>query len=1043
MKEARRRVRDLYSRYKMRTGHKFTMRRKLLPLIRYSWDKLPEVDINVLHAKHHVSEACLRRIAINKGIKLVGVLQACDDCIKGKAKRRAIPKISTYCRATTLFGRVFFDMSGPMKTKTIGGNQYMGTFVDDYSRKKWAYMMRTKSEESFLKVLKLFMAEAVVPTGRKIKILRTDNDKAFVNHLMINYLVEKEIIREYTSDYTPQQNSVVESAIRDIKSLAVTVMNAANLHEKHRSLYGEAILYATDMLNDTPLLANKMKSPNEVLGLKGIPLALRYQFGSHALVRSEEKLLLENRTHQCLFVGFCKNKPVNSLRFYKLQTGAIISSQNHTVIDGMMLYSSHKVYFDDVITVDPNEEQEDPTHMPRASDSDTESDDDSDTETDTIYDEDDLIDLELDPPWTGGVEESKDDDGESGGAHRGRHNERNVDGGPLDDDDDDDMCAEVHVPRVSLDPSDGGLEDDHNPLPRQSQRVRKSTRQPDHIYKAKVYLCEDGQIKIPKTYWDITKNPQAMDWMNAVKSEYESLLKHGTWTEVDKPPDKSVIGCRWIFTLKLNADGSIKRHKARLVAQGFTQTEGVDYFETYSPVVSTTVIRLILAIAAINNWDVRQLDIETAYLNAAVREDIYMRAIPGFPIDRGKVLKLNKSLYGLKQSGKNWGQCLADFLIEIGMKRSSFDSCLWYYHDAEGRIVLLGVYVDDLLITGSATVAIETLITNLKLKFSVKDMGEVHQVLGMVVERNRKEGLMKIHQAQYIHIMLQDFDISDVRPFRSPAYEDTYQQHVEACFDGEERTIDFAYRSAIGCVMHLSNTSRPDIANIVRFLSQFITCYTDVHVRMVKRLLKYLESTADWGLCYRSSSKETTLEASAGSFSIHDMTKLLAAYSDASWGDNYDDATSNTGMCLMVGNCLVHWKSVKQRTIAHSTMESEYIALSYCVDEVIFLRNLIQELFDMSDSTVVTSKDEDTITNIVDATKVYGDNQSSIVVGNTDHATRRSRHINVKFHNVKDAVMRDVIQLQYISTKENKADFFTKCLGIPTFEYLRGMFMLA
>jgi len=189
----------------------------------------------------------------------------------------------------------------------------MATFVDDYSRKKFTYLMKTKSKESALRVLKLFHNEVLDPIGVKMQILRTDNDGAFVNDEVIDYLCDLHVVREYTSDYTPQQNGVVETAIRDIKNLAVTLMNAANLHTSQASLYGQAILTASVVLNDAPHAGNGYKSPNEVLGEKGIPLAMRYQFGSHAVVKSEDKALLASKVHECIFVGYTSNKPSTCL----------------------------------------------------------------------------------------------------------------------------------------------------------------------------------------------------------------------------------------------------------------------------------------------------------------------------------------------------------------------------------------------------------------------------------------------------------------------------------------------------------------------------------------------------------------------------------------------------------------------------------------------------------------------------------------------------------------------------------------------------------
>ena len=352
--------------------------------------------------------------------------------------------------------------------------------------------------------------------------------------------------------------------------------------------------------------------------------------------------------------------------------------------------------------------------------------------------------------------------------------------------------------------------------PRRSNRLRGVNRNyamhTNGLF-VKVFFCSDGTVRVPRGYEQAMKSPQAKEWLDAIKVEYDCLVKNGTWEVVDRPANVPVVGCRWVFDLKFNEDGSIKRYKARLVAQGFSQTQGVDYFETFAPVASAVSVRLLLALATIHDWDVRQLDIETAYLNAPVKEEIYMRQVPGFEVPGNKVLKLKRSLYGLKQSGKNWNDYLSDFLLGIGMERSKIDPCLFYFRDTGGKIALLSVYVDDIIITGDATDVINQIIEQLNNKFRVKDLGGVYQLLGMVIVRDRTKRQMRVHQGPYIRRMLREFDISGVRHFDTPTPDDMYAQVIKAAFDGEVRTAEFDYRGAVGCLMHLANCTRPDIAN--------------------------------------------------------------------------------------------------------------------------------------------------------------------------------------------------------------------------------------
>ena len=276
----------------------------------------------------------------------------------------------------------------------------MATFVDDYSRKKFTYMMKTKSKESALRILKRFQNEVLGPVGTKMKILRTDNDGAFVNDEVIDYLCEHHVVREYTSDYTPQQNGVVETAIRDIKNLAVTLMNAANLHSGHASLYGQAILIASLLMNDAPHVANNYKSPNEVLGVKGIPLALiKIPIWFTCISQEREEQFRHRRYMNASSLDIL---PISRQTVYDSTSLVLENSSNFTnftVIDGLMLWNKKKVRFDDVLEVNGtdnvSQESRSILHPDGNSNADTDADPDTDDDDEVNLIVDDLPDDDM------------------------------------------------------------------------------------------------------------------------------------------------------------------------------------------------------------------------------------------------------------------------------------------------------------------------------------------------------------------------------------------------------------------------------------------------------------------------------------------------------------------------------------------------------------------------------------------------------------------------------------------------------------------------
>jgi transposase InsO family protein len=770
---------DSNGNLRSRRGGKWTMRRKYLHKYVKAKKSLQTIDINLYHAQNgHLNEVYLHRKAIVDKLKLTGVLGVCTDCVYGKAKRKVVNKISTYIRAKTLFGRVFLDLSGPFKICGSNGVRYMFTIVDDMSRKKWTYLLKTKDAATVLLAIQMWYSDHVAPSGSSLEIVRSDNGSEFRNGSVITYLASLGVMREYTSDYTPQQNAVVETAIRDIKRTAIAMLHGAGLKQSHRFLWGEAILMATRVLNDSPHAANPgFKSPNTMCEHAPLPLELRYMFGSRSFATDEQKVLFGDKVHECLFVGYATNQPVDTLKFMKLSNNEIITSRNYEVLDGMMMFNKQMTYFNDVVFFD---------------------DDDGEMKSDTDY-----IDLFLQSTASIDTGRNESDKVTNGGTiEQGIVSEAkdvpsvesiallepSPDHGMLYDDldatieviDENDIPTDTNIlllpngadttPRVGFDDDlDVTIEDidevdeewvqrrmNVDPLsfltstPSSASLGTALLVQKDII---RVFVTKDNVVKIPIHYKDIYSSKEMDKWLEAIDVEYNCLLKKNTWELVDLPPGKPVVGSRWVFDLKYNVDGSVKKYKARLVCQGFSQTYGVDYFETYAPVVTMVTVRLLIALAASHNWPLHQMDVETAFLNAPVTEEIYVRQSQGHitPGMEDKVYRLNNSLYGLKQACHNWYETLHKFFIGIGLTSSSKDKCLYYFKDGD-KIAMLVVYVDDIILTGSAFDVIEQIKDKLKRRFVMKDLGFTHQILGMVVQDemnedkgNLTQGFIRVH----------------------------------------------------------------------------------------------------------------------------------------------------------------------------------------------------------------------------------------------------------------------------------------------------------
>uniref|UniRef100_A0A803PR46 Reverse transcriptase Ty1/copia-type domain-containing protein n=1 Tax=Cannabis sativa TaxID=3483 RepID=A0A803PR46_CANSA len=385
---------------------------------------------------------------------------------------------------------------------------------------------------------------------------------------------------------------------------------------------------------------------------------------------------------------------------------------------------------------------------------------------------------------------------------------------------------------------------------------------------------------------------QHRGWNRATTDELLALIRNKTCILVPRKAGMNIVGNKWVFKEKLNADGTVERLKARLVAKGFHQRPGLDFGETFSPVVKASTIRIILTIAVSNGWDVRQLDINNAFLNGKLEEDVYMEQPQGFE-DKEKpdyVCKLEKSLYGLKQAPRAWYDKLKQTLLEWNFVNSRADTSLFLLKTPKFVIMVL-IYVDDIIITGNSGLEVNNFITRLHKVFALKDLGALSFFLGIEVFRD--ETGMYLSQGKYVTELLKRVDMSNIKPCSTPMV----GGKPLSLYEGNELEDHSQYRSVIGALQYLTHT-RPDIAFAVNKLSQFLKCPTTTHWTAAKRVLRYLKGTVHHGIHIKFSDKLT----------------------------------------------VTAWSSKKQTVVARSSMESEYRALAQVTAEVAWIESLLKEI---------------------------------------------------------------------------------------------------
>jgi hypothetical protein len=479
--------------------------------------------------------------------------------------------------------------------------------------------------------------------------------------------------------------------------------------------------------------------------------------------------------------------------------------------------------------------------------------------------------------------------------------------------------------------------------------------------------------------------------------EYQSIIKNDVWEIVPRPKSKDVVSSKWLFKIKHVVDGSIEKYKARFVARGLSQKEGIDYEETFATVARYTLIRTIIALVAKMKWKLHQMDVKTTFLNGVIEEEVYIEQPQGFEVEDRKshVCRLKKSLYGLKQAPRAWYGRIDSFLMSLGFTKSKEDSNL-YFKIMDNEPVILLLYVDDLFLTGEEKLIVECK-QRLATEFEMKDLGLMHYFLGLEVWQSPER--IFLNQGKYTVEILKRFDMLECKSMNTPM-EAKLKLLVDTSSDFIDATL---YRQIIGSLMYLTNT-RPDICFAVNTLSQFLVEPRRVHLVAAKHVMRYLKGTMDYGLSYDGD---------------HDFT--LIGYTDADWAGSVADRKSTFGCCFSLGSAMISWQSRKQSSISLSTVEAEYIAACSASCEAIWIRKLLTGLFDLE----------------MRATAILCDNQSCIKMTENPVFHDRSKHIEIHYHFIRDMVQRGALKLQYISTDEQVADVMTKPLSRVKFEHFR------
>ena len=454
--------------------------------------------------------------------------------------------------------------------------------------------------------------------------------------------------------------------------------------------------------------------------------------------------------------------------------------------------------------------------------------------------------------------------------------------------------------------------------------LRRSTRERRPV---DYYGFPQANIMIhqePITFEEATNCQKQEEWNEAMVKEMESLKKNKVWELTTLPHGKKAIGCKWVYKVKTHSYGSIECYKARLVARGFDQRFGSDYDETFCPVVRLESLRTLIALSTQRGWELHHVDVQTAFLNGTLQEEVYMKQPIGYE-RKGKehlVCRLKKSIYGLKQSSRCWNSALDSHLQSMGFSQSQSDPCL--YTTGGEHASYIGVYVDDMILAGKNEAELKSVKDELSSKFDIKDLGKLSYFLGMSIVCNQEEKKTWMGQPAYTEKLLTKMGMSDCRPVTTPMESGN---HLVKASEDDEPVDQQSYQSLIGSLMYLATCTRPDIAFAVGTLARFSSKPDAVHWKGAKRVLRYLRGTTNFGIVFRG-----------------DDLGGPIAYSDADWAGDVGDRKSTSGYVFSIAGGSVSWRSRKQDTVALSTAEAEYVALSSAAQECVWMRRLSAEL---------------------------------------------------------------------------------------------------
>ncbi|KAE8219765.1 hypothetical protein CF319_g6604 [Tilletia indica] len=1014
--------------------------------------KIDPIAVKVHNAWAHVNMDTLRAAdaaGLIPGLtKALGPIGFCKACAQGKMAHTPHDRVKSEDRAKRALALIHSDIFGPTRMKdalALGGYRFGLIIVDDYTHHVWIIPLRFKSDA--IKALKHFhLSMSTQFPDLPISRVRTDGALEFKASELHDFWLEKGVKHEVAPRYSPQSNGVAERNVRTISEMTRTMLIAAELPT---FFWPAAAGYAAHVKNRvTAAGLQGGKTPFEMLhGKKPPPQAFK-PFGCTAWAMkpsTEREGKFDSKSRPCVYLGPAfkgASKLWDPVQNKELIDHSVVFDEDNSASELLRVHQHHEessipgFSFLDAEDPPPQPEQPIPEAAPQQqqqrpgaqgpalqqamSDALRSGAVPSDVlptvrtlaeggrvSREALADAARKLALHSQQrraarAETSGVETS----GRREELEAQREGQQRMQGdrGSEVQQREEGNRGSIQVEQEEREATQRGRRSSRlaGEEPEYGQlRQSRKRKEPGDVGEGcfAVLEPEEAAYGDPRTVREAMERPDREHWLEAMHKEVKSHITRGTWRVVKSFGKANLISSKWVLRLKKNADGSIQKYKARLVARGFTQVEGVDFDETFAPTSRLQNMRLLCALAVSLGMDIHQIDYETAYLNAKLKNEIFMLPpdgmdLLGYDLLPDDALELMLALYGLKQSGHEWHRVLKEALNTIGFSQCKIDPTM-FVREGDCPAILL-VYVDDILVVAPPGGGIEKVKSELLELFKGTDLGPAHHCLGIRISRDVEKGTITLDQERYAEEVLARFGMTECKPVSTPL---CAKKSLRKATESELRADIRMYQAIVGCLAYLAQGTRPDLAFAVSTLGKFNSDPSEEHMIAAKRVLRYIRGTSGAKLTFGGSGNGEEL--------------AVDGFVDADWAADRDDRRSTSGFVFTVAGGAVSWGSRKQGAVALSTAEAEYVAAGVAGREALLL----------SGALAAAGKQLGTIT-------VNCDNQAAIQLAkNPGSHHDRSKHIDIVHHWIRDKTQEGAFAFQYIPTDLNPADAFTKALG--------------